>query len=358
MKTCLQYREGSSDKVYQVELAPAGGLFMVNFAFGRRGSTLNAGSKTPSPVDEASAKRIFEKLIREKKAKGYTEAEDGTPYHQPAAANAYTGIRPQLLNAIDETEASRLIGSADWCLQEKKDGRRLLIRKEHGIVRGINRRGFACSLAEPIMQEVMDFEHDFIIDGEAVGDQYFVFDLLLCEDRTWMLRPYLERLEALAALFGSDAREHVLLLETIVDPIRKAERMRELQQSRAEGVVFKNLAARYTPDRPASGGPALKFKFTATVSCIVAGVSAKKRSVSLALFDGGVQRPVGNVTIPPNHIVPPVGEIVDVRYLYAFPNGGSLFQPVYQWRRDDLEHSDCTVDQLKFKATDGDVDDQ
>lgn len=173
-----------------------------------------------------------------------------------------------------------------------------------------------------------------------------------------MLRPYRERLNALATLFGSDAREHVLLLETIFDPIQKAERLRELQLARAEGVVFKSLTAPYAPDRPASGGPALKFKFTATVSCIVASVSAKKRSVSLALFDGDVQRPIGNVTIPPNHIVPAVGEIVEVRYLYAFPNGGSLFQPVYQWRRDDLEHSDCTIEQLKFKAADADVDDQ
>jgi bifunctional non-homologous end joining protein LigD len=83
MKTSLYYREGSSDKVYQVELAPMGGLFLVNFAFGRRGSTLNTGTKTPAPVDEAKAKEIFAKLVREKKAKGYTEGADGTPYLHP-----------------------------------------------------------------------------------------------------------------------------------------------------------------------------------------------------------------------------------------------------------------------------------
>src|SRR5258706_6041161 len=51
MKTSLYYREGSSDKEYHVEVVPANGLFLVNFAFGRRGSTLNTGCKTPSPVD-------------------------------------------------------------------------------------------------------------------------------------------------------------------------------------------------------------------------------------------------------------------------------------------------------------------
>lgn len=35
----LYYCEGSSDKVYQASIEPQGELFVVNFAFGRRGST-------------------------------------------------------------------------------------------------------------------------------------------------------------------------------------------------------------------------------------------------------------------------------------------------------------------------------
>ena len=49
--TTLYYREGTSDKVYQTSIEPSGELFVVNFAFGRRGSTLNTGTKTMSPVD-------------------------------------------------------------------------------------------------------------------------------------------------------------------------------------------------------------------------------------------------------------------------------------------------------------------
>ena len=49
---------------------PAGGLFMVQFAYGRRGSTLNTGSKTPGPVDESKAKEIFDKLSRVIRAVG------------------------------------------------------------------------------------------------------------------------------------------------------------------------------------------------------------------------------------------------------------------------------------------------
>jgi bifunctional non-homologous end joining protein LigD len=58
---------------------------------------------------------------------------------------------------------------------------------------------------------------------------------------------------------------------------------------------------------------------------------------------------VGNVTIPANHSIPAKGAIVEVRYLYAYP-GGSLFQPVYLGKRDDVDMRACTVSQLKFKA--------
>jgi bifunctional non-homologous end joining protein LigD len=41
----LYYREGSSDKVYQVSIESQGEGFVVNFAYGRRGSTMNTRTK-------------------------------------------------------------------------------------------------------------------------------------------------------------------------------------------------------------------------------------------------------------------------------------------------------------------------
>src|ERR1039458_9303166 len=79
-RVTLYYREGSSDKVYQAAIEPAGKQFVVNFAYGRRGATLTTGTKTSSPVDYAAAKKIYTKLVGEKKAKGYTEGANGTPY--------------------------------------------------------------------------------------------------------------------------------------------------------------------------------------------------------------------------------------------------------------------------------------
>jgi ATP-dependent DNA ligase len=52
------------------------------------------------------------------------------------------GILPQLLNPIDEPEVRRLIRNPDRALQEKFDGRRVLIQKQGGKVTGINRKGW------------------------------------------------------------------------------------------------------------------------------------------------------------------------------------------------------------------------
>ncbi len=71
----LCFREGSSDKVYQASIEPLGELFVVNFAFGRRGSTSSTGTKTPKPADLETATRIYEKLVREKMAKAEVIAE-------------------------------------------------------------------------------------------------------------------------------------------------------------------------------------------------------------------------------------------------------------------------------------------
>src|ERR1019366_9202004 len=90
----LSYREGSSDKVYQASIEPQGELFLVNFAYGRRGSTMSTGTKTNSPVDYDAAKSIYDKLVREKMAKGYTEGPDGTPYQNSEKEDRVTGFLP------------------------------------------------------------------------------------------------------------------------------------------------------------------------------------------------------------------------------------------------------------------------
>ena len=79
-RVTLYYREGSSDKVYQAHVAPAAnGLFTVEFAYGRRGSTLKTGTKTQQPVGHNEAHQVLWKLVRQKMDKGYTPGEGASP---------------------------------------------------------------------------------------------------------------------------------------------------------------------------------------------------------------------------------------------------------------------------------------
>jgi bifunctional non-homologous end joining protein LigD len=118
-----------------------------------------------------------------------------------------------------------------------------------------------------------------------------------------------------------------------------------LKRFGGEGVVLKNLHATYQEGRPNSGGEGLKLKFVATASVIVAKHN-EKRSVDMALVDGTA---IGSVTIPPNKTIPPVGSIIEVRYLYAH-RGGSLSQAVYIGIREDVLRKACTSEQLQYKA--------
>src|SRR5882672_3504582 len=122
--TTLYFKDGASDKVYQASIEPSGAGFVVNFAFGRRGSSLTTGTKTSAPVDLQSAEKIFEKLVLEKKAKGYTKGETGTPYTSEAESKEYSGILLQLLNPIDEDQIEPYLKNDKWAMQEKFDGKR------------------------------------------------------------------------------------------------------------------------------------------------------------------------------------------------------------------------------------------
>jgi bifunctional non-homologous end joining protein LigD len=346
----LYYRQGSSDKVYQASLEPQGELFVVNFAYGRRGSTMNTGTKTQSPVDYDMAARIYTKLVNEKKAKGYTEGPDGTPYQNTPKEDRVTGLLPQLLNPIDEQEVKRLLKDAAWALQEKFDGRRVLVRKAGAEIHGINRKGLLIRLPETVFQSVTVIPSNFILDGECIGDVLYAFDLLEWDGEDCRTKPYQRRLFQLSHLLNRPNLQYLKLVQTASDPANKERMFRHLQSEKKEGVVFKRLDAPYTPGRPNSGGNQLKHKFYATCSAVVAQTN-DKRSVELRLLNGKGWIPCGNVTIPVNFKVPAVGEVVEIRYLYAHQESNALYQPVYLGPRQDIGQHECLLSQLKYKGT-------
>jgi bifunctional non-homologous end joining protein LigD len=347
----LRYQEGTSDKVYRASVERSGGGYVVNFAYGRRGSALNTGTKTESPMPLAGAEAVYRKLVQSKTSKGYRVYNGGGERAIAVADNAGrdTGLRPQLPNAVTEAEASACIRADIWCAQEKYDGRRLLLRKAgDGTVTAANRKGLAVACPEPVAQALLGVRGPFTVDGELVGDRLHAFDLLESPAGDLRLSVYGERLSALESLLGRCTGTAFEVAPTVFGASAKKAFVDALRSAGKEGAVFKDLYATWTEGKMASGGPALKLKFWETCSCVVLHVNTGRRSVELAL--GG--RPVGNVTIPPNFDVPSPGQVVEVRYLYVAGVGGSLYQPVYLGERDDIEPGECTAEaqNLKYKA--------
>src|SRR5829696_10252013 len=77
-QTKLHFREGNSDKVYEVDLCEVGDKFVVNFRYGRHGTSLKEGTKTASPVSRDEAEKTFQKLVDEKARKGYHAISEQT----------------------------------------------------------------------------------------------------------------------------------------------------------------------------------------------------------------------------------------------------------------------------------------
>jgi bifunctional non-homologous end joining protein LigD len=347
--TSLYFREGNSDKEYHTAIEPSGEGYIVTFAYGRRGNTLTTGTKTPTIVTLAQATAIHAKLIREKSAKGYRQTGEPTaPYQQSGNEGSDTGLRCQLLNPIERTDLHRLLTNSTHCLQEKHDGRRLMVRKQGDTITGINRRGLVVAIPGPIREAFEFIPFDVLIDGEAVGDTLHASDLLEVKGNDLRHRRYIDRHAGLLMVIPPNLPA-LRWVSTATDPSDKVEIYEELRATNREGVVFKDMDAPYNPGRPNSGGPQLKHKFVESATFIVTARN-QKRSATLGLYDDGKLVPAGNVTIPPNHAVPAVGEVCECRYLYAYQESGCIYQPVYLGVRSDIPTSECTTDQLKYKG--------
>ncbi len=338
----LFYRQEKSDKVYKAALEKIDGLFTVNFAYGRRGATLKTGTKTQAPVDYEKAKKIYDKLVNAKAAKGYVPDEDSSDYVYESN-QVKTGIHCQLLNPIEEEALQEFIDNEDWWAQEKMDGKRMLIQKTTELI-AINRKGLSVGAPQSILDSAAKSDSTFIIDGEAIGDDLFVFDLLHLNGEDLKSKQYKERFELLNQLGLTDA---IKVVPTSTSTSEKEALTNKLKSEGSEGVVFKKHNSHYHAGRPNSGGNQMKFKFYDTASVIVSKVN-DKRSVGMSLLENGKEIFVGNVTISVNKEIPKERDIIEVRYLYAY-KGGSLYQPTFLGLRTDIDEQECLLTQLKYK---------
>lgn len=364
-RTSLEYRQGGSDKVYIVDLyKDQNGNYQLEAKYGPRNGTLNHAPKNV----KSDYYGEFDKLVMSKVKKGYSVVStmDGnrapggstvTSTPKPAANDKF-GWPVQLLNEITEDEAMKLIDSGFWVMNQKFDGERRPVKfagAKYPVIGG-NRNGELVELP----QSIVDGFHawgmpgstwELVLDGEAAGDDYFIFDVLKFEGQDLTGHQLSHRLNILESLKEkySHLSTNIHFAETWYTPDEKRAAFEKIKQQGKEGVVFKLKVGTYEDGRPNSGGEALKFKLWESVTVVVSKVNAG-RSVGVSMLDTeGVNLvPMGNVTISANFGMPQMGDFVEVRYLYVTNIGGALYQPVYKGPRPDKKIAD-TLAKLKYK---------
>jgi len=368
--TALFFQEGTSDKVYIACLhAEDDGTFTVEVEWGRRGAALNKGKKAVK-VSRVAADKAMDRLVREKKNKGYEEIATDT---QPAAVappegegsgTRATGIRKrigvgaQLLNAIEAVAADALLDDAMHVAQQKLDGNRVIahVGRKGESSFATNRSGQITSIASSVLEGLGDLPHGTIVDGEVItidgAATYVLFDVLQIGDEDVRALGYLARWQRLDEELEPGLSGPVRVIECARTPKEKRGLHDRLAKASAEGIVFKRKDAPYTSGRPATGGTQLKHKFVKSADVVI--VENAGNAYRMQVRDGKKWLDVGKVfsgtTNESRRIIDErLGEgerlVAEVRYLYA-TDDEQLFQPVFVRLRSDKDASDCLRSQL------------
>lgn len=351
----LHNTSGGSDKIYMLSVSPAAdGLWTVEYANGRRGSTMATGTKTKSPVPYAEARKACNSQLFDKVAGGYVPI-GGSRFGEGMKAEAIatmaresSGFIPQLLLPVEQDDLEALIADDAYCAQRKYDGERRFLIVEDRAATGGNRKGQTVALPAAIATAARTIGDSVVLDGEQVGDNYYCWDILRRNGKDLTSLPMEERQFILARQVMPQRGPSIHVAETMYGAEDKRWLLERVKAEGGEGVVFKRRDAAYEPGKPGSKASWRKFKFWNSLSAVVGQVN-DRRSVGLELFDGeGGRIAVGNVTIPANREIPAEGDVVEVSYLYAY-DGGSLFQPTYLGKRSDIDPAECLAAQRVFK---------
>jgi bifunctional non-homologous end joining protein LigD len=356
----LHFQQGSSDKVYHVQLDNVEDQWSVKTQWGRRGSSLQNDTKV-SGVAYGEAKRAYDRLLREKIAKGYQVVQGSGNGDAPIAVGLpaskdQSGHVPELLTPIEEPEALQLAQDPSWWFQQKFDGRRLAVQKKNGQYTGINKLGQVISI-DSSLTESLDLvqAEEFLVDGEITQSHFRLWDLLSVNDTNYRIQPYEIRYVHLTRHFRG-VRSALQVCETAMTVKDKKHFVKRMHEANAEGFVCKNRYSAYAAGRARQH---FKCKFVTTASFIVGPKPDKNaadhhRSVAVYLLDGSKPRFMGTVGVPDRYPLPRVEQIVEVRYLYCHPGpDGKLIQAKYFGTvRDDIEIAECNVSQLKLRADD------
>lgn len=350
--------EGSSNKEYNVFLVSNENNYSVNFTYGPRGNPRSSGTKTASPLAMSDAKKIFDKLVAKKMSEGYASDSHGAPFTQNPDAGRISGWRPALLSVANDSALESLLRSPYHAASEKMDGERRAVEVQANGIRGMNRKGLYVPAPAHWEGALMQLPSGTLVDAEHVDSNLHIFDCVRFGSEDLTSQPYEDRVRIIrnAISFVARSNSGVSVLDAFTNPDDKRALLDKVKRSNGEGLVFRHIKDSYQAGITEGS---IKYKLYESSTCIVSMVNSGVHSVGLSMYNSaGVLEFVGNVTLPPS-VNAKAGDLLDVRYMHRFA-GGSLYQPVYQRHRTDLEESSATLTQIKrikIKGAPSDLDD-
>lgn len=347
----LYSTKDGADKEYHLYLTPdpkGSEQWLLRYANGPRGR-VKPHDKELTTYE--AAKKEYDRIYKSKLKDGYSRTEGGLAYQDTAVGERFTGIQPQLLNEITQDELQTMLLDPRYTWEEKMDGERRPIRKVGDVVTGTNRDGLAVPIPKILEDAVRALPiENCDLDGEYMQDgRYAAFSFIKTPNDPEGKLPYTARRAHMLEMLQAAPSPCWIKVLSADSPKAARALLQEVISRNGEGIVGKLANTQHSPGRPNSGGDHLKFKLWESATVIVEKHNGLKRSVGIAaLSSNGMTVPLGNVTIPPNHKIPSICQVVEVRYLYATKNN-KLFEPTYKGVRGDMNHRNCTLDQLKYK---------
>ncbi len=246
-----------------------------------------------------------------------------------------------------EDTLAYLVAEHNYIMQEKIDGRRLIVGVTEAGVVGYNKTYDMQTLPKWLMEDLeMLTGGPWVFDGEITDGAYYVFDISATPRGELQKTDFKTRSALLHSLVEAWEPSRVKTLATWDDPVSKLGHFLALRIRDAEGVVFK------TGRMMSDSSVTYKHKFYKSVDCVVTQQRVNgKRTCEIGLMDkiaaGPIYANIGKVKVEYDiqDKMSTIDQVIEVRYRQVSMTG-KLIEPVFMRLRDDKKAYACTTDQL------------
>ena len=255
-------------------------------------------------------------------------------------------IGAMLANSTDFKTVDTFIDDPGWVFEQKADGNRILLSTQGGDAPAVAITRNGTRYTKRLSEAMKNFRwpHQLTLDGELVGDDFWVFDIPEVANKPMMLNLGPRRQE-LESLFATGLLDPFRLIPQASTPEDK-QMMLDLAIARGwEGLMVKRKESAYRAGRSQSW---LKAKQTQTADVVVIEIGRDgKEAATLAAIDPERKEAVevGQCSLigkPPVKLL----DVVEVKYLYLGVNQ-RLYQPTLLRVRDDKLPAECLTTQFR-----------